>query len=225
MAKANRRLQLGRKKASRQKGKRHLIVTNGKVTESGYFQCLINEKIARGRVVVRVIEGDPLSVVKAVARKVAIESGDTAQKEGYESWSSVWVVTDTDDFCNLEAAERHAKKSGIKLCLSNPCFEVWLIDHIEACSPSFSTSRACEQRAKSLGVIVPTNSRRSGLSKCKEVNTELIEGNTSAALNNAAKHNTPEKKAARISNVDNKSGYSVWTDVPFLIEEIFGLEP
>lgn len=224
MAKANKRLQLGRKKATRQKGKRHLIVTNGKVTESGYFHSLVNEKAARGRVVVRVVEGDPYSVVNAVARKLAIESGDTAQKQGYESWSSVWVVTDTDDFCNLEIAERQAKKSGVKLCLSNPCFEVWLIDHVEACSPSLSTSRACEQRAKSLGVIVPTNSRRSGLSKCKEINAELIEGNTPAALSNAAKHNTPEKKATRTSNLDNKSGYSVWTDIPFLIEEIFGLE-
>ena len=44
MAKAERRgLALGRKKQTRAKRKRHLIVSNGKVTETEYFNHLISE--------------------------------------------------------------------------------------------------------------------------------------------------------------------------------------
>lgn len=44
MAKAERRgLARGRKKQTRAKRKRHLIVSNGKVTETEYFNFLINE--------------------------------------------------------------------------------------------------------------------------------------------------------------------------------------
>lgn len=46
MAKAERRgLALGRKKQTRAKRKRHLIVSNGKVTETEYYNHLISELV------------------------------------------------------------------------------------------------------------------------------------------------------------------------------------
>lgn len=69
MAKAERRgLALGRKKQTRAKRKRHLIVSNGKVTETEYFNFLINEMDVRGSVRYRYIDGDPLKVAKKVSR-------------------------------------------------------------------------------------------------------------------------------------------------------------
>lgn len=57
MAKAERRgLALGRKKQTRAKRKRHLIVSNGRVTETEYFSFLINEMDVRGSVRYRYID-------------------------------------------------------------------------------------------------------------------------------------------------------------------------
>lgn len=51
MAKTERRgLARGRKKQTRAKRKRHLIVSNGRVTETEYFNFLINEMDVRGSV-------------------------------------------------------------------------------------------------------------------------------------------------------------------------------
>ena len=75
MTKSSKRLELGRKPANRKKGKRHLIVTNGKVTETAYFKHLIAESGVRGRVLVRTIEGDPLTVAKAINKELASDKG------------------------------------------------------------------------------------------------------------------------------------------------------
>lgn len=65
MAKTERRgLARGRKKQTRAKRKRHLIVSNGKVTETEYFNFLITEMDVRGSVRYRHIDGDPLKVAK-----------------------------------------------------------------------------------------------------------------------------------------------------------------
>lgn len=71
MAKAERRgLALGRKKQTRAKRKRHLIVFNGKVTETEYFNHLITEMDVRGSVRYRHIDGDPLKVAKQLSREL-----------------------------------------------------------------------------------------------------------------------------------------------------------
>ena len=71
MAKAERRgLALGRKKQTRAKRKRHLIVSNGKVTKTEYFNHLISEMYVRGSVRYRHIDGDPLKVAKQLSREL-----------------------------------------------------------------------------------------------------------------------------------------------------------
>ena len=109
MAKTERRgLALGRKKQKRAKRKRHLIVSNGKVTESEYFNFLINEMDVRGSVRYRYIDGDPLKVAKQVSRE--LESDKKAVKAGeIEELNSVWIVVDSDEFRNLAAAEREVR--------------------------------------------------------------------------------------------------------------------
>lgn len=71
MAKAERRgLARGRKKQTRAKRKRRLIVSNGKVTETEYFNFLITEMDVRGSVLYRHIDGDPLKVAKQLSREL-----------------------------------------------------------------------------------------------------------------------------------------------------------
>lgn len=222
MAKAERRgLARGRKKQTRAKRKRHLIVSNGKVTETEYFTFLINEMDVRGSVRYRHIDGDPLKVAKQVSRE--LESDKKAGKAGeIEELSSAWIVVDTDEFRNLSAAEREAKFKGVRLAISNPCFEVWLIDHVSPCPETFASTPQCERRARDLGVLKSTDHNRSSASKFKSVNFEIVGGNKDRALANAAKHNSDDKRRVRNTNPDNIAAYQVWTDMPDLVDDVFG---
>ena len=50
MTRSKRRgLERGRRKQGREKRKRHLIVSNGKVTETEYFETIIEEMGVRGK--------------------------------------------------------------------------------------------------------------------------------------------------------------------------------
>lgn len=209
MAKAERRgLAHGRKKQTRAKRKRHLIVSNGRVTETEYFNFLINEMDVRGSVRYRHIDGDPLKVVKQVSRE--LESDKKAGKAGeIEELSSAWIVVDSDEFRNLAKAEREAMTKGIKLAISNPCFEVWLIDHVSPCPETSASTLQCEKRARDLGVLKSTDPKRSSASKFKSVNLAVIEGKKAQALANAAKHNSVDKRRVREANPDNVGSYQV----------------
>ena len=222
MAKAERRgLARGRKKQTRAKRKRHLIVSNGKVTETEYFNFLINEMDVRGSVRYRHIDGDPLKVAKQVSRE--LESDKKAGKAGeIEELSSAWIVVDSDESRNLAAAERAASVKGVKLAISNPCFEVWLIDHVSPCPETFASTPQCEKRGLDLGVLKSTDPNRSSASKFKSVNLEVIGGNKDRALANDAKHNTDVNRRIREMNPDNVASYQVWTDLPDLVDDVFG---
>lgn len=161
MAKTERRgLARGRKKQTRAKRKRHLIVSNGKVTETEYFNFLITEMDVRGSVLYRHIDGDPLKVAKQLSRE--LDSDKKAVKAGeIEALSSAWIVVDSDEFRNLAAAERETKTKGVRLAISNPCFEVWLIDHVSPCPETFASTPQCEKRARDLGVLKSTDPNRS----------------------------------------------------------------
>lgn len=41
-------------------------------------------------------------------------------------------------------------------------------------------------------------------------------------MTNAAKHNTDNKRRAREMNPDNVVAYQVWTDLPDLVDDVFG---
>lgn len=223
MKKNKQRLPIGRRPANRSKGHRHLIITNGKVTELEYFRFLIEECDARGRVIVKYIEGDPSKVAKKMKGLLEGESDSVVKVQGMEPISSIWLVTDSDEFHNLQKVEIEIRDFGASLCISNPCFEVWLIDHSEACSDALYSSKCCERRAKELGVIKPIDSRRNGLSRCKDVNAALLKGKTEIATRNAQSHNTKEKAKIRSNRPDDTSRYAVWTDVPELVETVFGV--
>ena len=202
------------------KAERRGLGSNGRVTETEYFNFLLNAMDVRGSVQYRYIDGDPLKVAKKVSRE--LESDKKAVKAGeIDELNSVWIVVDSDEFRNLAAAEREARVKGVKLAISNPCFEVWLIDHVSSCSESYALTPQCEKRARDLGVVKSTDPNRSSASKYKSVNLEMISGNKGQALANAAKHNTDDKRRARQSNPDNVSSYQVWTDLPELITDVF----
>lgn len=224
MANLKRRgLERGRKKQNREKRKRHLIVSNGKVTETEYFNTAIEDMGVRGSVRYKFIDGDPLSIVRQLSRELAADKKAERLKE-IEPYSSIWVVVDTDEFRNLGETERMVKGAGYRLAVSNPCFEVWLIDHDSPCPETCNTSTRCEERARSLGVLKSTKPERSSAKNFKSIVSCNIQGRYGDAIKNAAKHNSAEKKNARNRNVDKVESYEVWTDMPDLMTTVFGVQ-
>lgn len=67
---------------------------------------------------------DPHTVVRYAAG-LRNQAGD--------SYDEVWCVVDVDDF-DVAKAVTTARRAGISLAISNPCFEYWLLLHFEACA-------------------------------------------------------------------------------------------
>lgn len=212
------RLPRGRSTKKRSRGKRYLIVTNGKVTEKEYFERLVDLYGLRGRVVIDkgAAGRDPKTLVERAADLKAKEDKE-ARKERFDSWESVWAVTDVDAF-SMFAAQQLARQEAVGLAVSNPCFEVWLIDHMIVCPESCSETKACEKKAQELGVTCSRGKKSKSLEKSKAIGFPITKERVDKALQNAQVHNSDRKRQVRLHSVDQAGKYSVWTDVPSIVD-------
>ena len=101
-------------------------MTEGVETEVQYLQGLAQFMRDSGMTVRGVrpagVGKDPLRVLKRAAEIVR------ADPDGYDD---VWVVVDVDDHTTLDDCMRDAPSSGVRVVVSNPCFEIWLLWHYE----------------------------------------------------------------------------------------------
>lgn len=218
------RLPKGRPGKRRSRGKRVLIACNADITEPAYFTRL-RERLGLSPGLIEINKSekgkDPHTLVEAAGKMLERDASE-ARKEGFDPYAHVWAVTDTDEF-SVGEAQREARRLGVGLALSNPCFEVWLIDHVGVCPSSCFDTASCERVAIDRGVVVPTEAKRRSRSKMKAVNFAAIEGNLENALKNAARHNSEQKRLVREGDPDNKAAYAVWTDIPQIVEELRSL--
>lgn len=113
-----------RRRVQRSERRTALLVTNGRVTENDYLQQLC-QRTDRSRisVKVKVIDGDPLTVIKELK----------GPRSDLSDYKEVWIVVDHDgrdrhDF--LTACRRlSSRQTVIHGVVSVPCFEVWLNAH------------------------------------------------------------------------------------------------
>ncbi len=113
-----------RRRVQRSERRTALLVTNGRVTENDYLQQLC-QRTDRSRisVKVKVIDGDPLTVIKELK----------GPRSDLSDYKEVWIVVDHDgrdrhDF--LAACRRlSSRQTVIHGVVSVPCFEVWLNAH------------------------------------------------------------------------------------------------
>ena len=212
------RLPRGRSTKKRSRGKRYLIVTNGKVTEKEYFERLVDLYGLRGRVVIDkgAAGRDPKTLVERAADLKAKEDKE-ARKERFDSWESVWAVTDVDGF-SMFVAQQLARQEAVGLAVSNPCFEVWLIDHMIVCPEFCSETKACEKKAQELGVTCSRGKKSKSLEKSKAIGFPITKERVDKALQNAQGHNSDRKRQVRLHSVDQAGKYSVWTDVPSIVD-------
>lgn len=213
------------------RNKRFLIYSGGIVTEVEYFQYVRrhlfgdyvkNLRIKSGEVddPVRVeADGvDPKTLVEGAARLLHEDKKD-AKKESYDPFAVVWAVTDVDDFGKngdkLRAAVDKGRQSGVEVIISNPCFDVWLIDHKQSCPLSYTQTSECEKLAKRLGLIDMSRNRNNP----KHIRQEAIAEQYVAAAKNAQKHMSEQHR--RIRDGRPSSGdYAPWTDIPKIVDTL-----
>lgn len=119
---------LSRRAASVPPRPRVTVVAEGENTEPEYVQAFAQLHGAATVVSIKV-EGkglDPLAVVK---RAIALHDGQLASSYGQAD--SVWAVFDRDQHVRFTEARGLAERSGIRLAVSNPCFELWAIFHYQ----------------------------------------------------------------------------------------------
>jgi hypothetical protein len=127
----DRRRRPGRPKAFREPKPRFLVVTEGKVTEREYLNGL--NDICRN-VLVEVAPGggaDPKKLVEFAKQRKTEAEGAARGEDPNLAYEEVWCVFDIDEWPNVGEARQMAQSGGIRLAISNPRFELWLLLHFQ----------------------------------------------------------------------------------------------
>ena len=123
--------QLRRRTGERELKQRFLIVREDDKSAPNYFHALrhqFNLSATSIEVVGGKSRSQPIQVVdRAVARK-----DEAAKKEsGTLPFDQVWCVIDGDYGDKINNARAKATKHNVKLAISTPCFEYWILLHFE----------------------------------------------------------------------------------------------
>jgi hypothetical protein len=113
-----------------------LIVCEGRVTEVEYFRGVRDHfrslpvEIHDCRVIG--LGRDPASVVgHAIQERDRKKHEARAQRDSNIAYDEVWCVVDVDDHTTLNQALVGARRGGINLIVSSPCFELWVLYHFQ----------------------------------------------------------------------------------------------
>ncbi len=118
---------LARDKPKRTPKRRFIIYCEGE-TETGYFNAL--SRRFRDWLL---IESEPVGGVPMTVAQRAVEEAKRLKKsrDSFTAKDTVWAVFDRDEHPNFESAVSCCETSGVSVGRSNPCFELWLILHLE----------------------------------------------------------------------------------------------
>ncbi|WP_405711560.1 RloB family protein [Streptomyces xanthophaeus] len=132
--------------SSRSEQRRFLIYCEGECTEDQYFKGL-RQELKSLPVTIRIgaDHGEPLSLVRAAVKHKERAARSAADR--HEAYDEVWCVVDVEapsPHASLDPAVALARKSGVRLALSNPCFELWLLLHTKEVS-AYQTSAEAQK--------------------------------------------------------------------------------
>ncbi|WP_428115631.1 RloB family protein [Candidatus Poriferisodalis sp.] len=126
------------------------VLTEGTVTEPGYLaQWARRDR----RVHIDFAESGlaPLTLVQR-AREHQQARRQSSRRSHDAYYDEIWCVFDIDEHPNLPQALNEARQSDIYVALSNPCFELWLLLHLEDQTAHIDRHHA-QRRAEDLGIV------------------------------------------------------------------------
>ncbi|MFI5615899.1 RloB family protein [Streptomyces sp. NPDC051567] len=119
----------------RQSARTLLIVCGSRETERQYLKGL-RDHLRNPAVAVKVLN-KPCSPTQLVTY------ARDQREQNRDAYDEVWCVFDVDQFPDVADAVAQARRHGIEVAVSNPCFEVWLLLH-------FTDHRASAETYKKL---------------------------------------------------------------------------
>lgn len=140
---------LRRRVATLRPRKTFLIICEGERTEPEYLDALKRQRSAReaAAVDIRVETGRGVSTPRQLV-DIALAARQRALGEGAEI-DEFWCVFDVEWPINhpgLRTAIEKAESNGVRLAVSNPCFELWLILHFRDYTAWLDSHEACRIR-------------------------------------------------------------------------------
>ena len=103
------------------------VLSEGEVTEPSYF----SEWARRHRDTVRLKLEDGGMTPDALVRTAKQYLKNRRPRRADPDFDEIWCVFDTDQHPNLAQAINEAGQSGIEVAVSNPCFELWFVLHVQ----------------------------------------------------------------------------------------------
>ncbi len=123
---------LARRKAQREPKLKLVVVCEGEKTEPKYLNDFTkdhNNPLLEIKIIPK--GGVPVTLVKkAVQFKQELERQARRSKNSFDQRFQVWGLFDVDEHPNLPQAKDTARSNGVKLGISNPCFELWGLLHL-----------------------------------------------------------------------------------------------
>lgn len=110
-----------------------VVASEGKDTERIYFKALAKE-YANPRVHVHVLERSEDEKNNSSPEHVLKQLNDYNTQYALEADDELWLVVDKDSWTDgmlSRVAAVCAKDAAMNMALSNPCFELWLLLHLE----------------------------------------------------------------------------------------------
>ena len=107
-----------------------VIAAEGRATENIYFEAMRQELCATNVQLVVLNRDDDNSNPASVHRQIK----DFMEEYNILDDDQLWIVVDRDDWKEkmlADIAQLCQQNNNLRFCMSNPCFELWLILHLE----------------------------------------------------------------------------------------------
>jgi hypothetical protein len=116
-----------------------LIVCSGESTEQAYLDGLRSS--VRNKVVQVKLDSKPRAPLQVVDYAIK------RRRQSLEEVDELWCVFDVDHY-EIDGAVRLAAEQNVELAISTPCFELWLLLHLEDCATHLADYKAVARRLK-----------------------------------------------------------------------------
>jgi len=124
---------LSRRRAQREPKRRFILYCEGSNTERHYFDT-IKRSFQNALIEVEINSGVgvPRTVAeKAIGKAKELLRGRRRERNSFEEKDKIWAIFDRDTHPHYDDAIARCNANGVNVARSNPCFELWLILHIE----------------------------------------------------------------------------------------------
>ena len=139
----------------------------------------------------------PLTLVQAAGHEQ--RASKRRRKADGPDFDEIWCVFDTDEHPNLPQALAQAASSGILTAVSNPCFELWLVLHVQDQNAHIDR-HGIQRQARALSLTDGKSIRRD--------NEGLLLANVSSAVGRAK--GLDEKHALDDSPLGSNPSSGMW---------------